>query len=326
MSRNSSGTATPPVGQPPVAGAVISLADHNALVSDIYAELTDSLSRSGKGTLTAVLKAIDGALSAPGYTFGGEPTSGLSRAGAGDLRFSILGALVAKLTAAGIDITGDLTVSDDATVAGDLAVTGATTLGDATVGTLGVTGATTVAGVTSTSGATISSGALTLSQAAAQSIAKTGGDLTLDGSGDIRFQTGGILAARFDAAHNLDMEGHTVGNLATPTDANQAATMGYVDARASTEGKIVAGGIVVGTTGANTAFGATVARDSTGNYTVTLSASYASATTVAGSAGIGKAFVSAQVTAGNTVAIRTWDDGGVAADRDFSFYVIAGPA
>jgi hypothetical protein len=112
VSRNSSGTATPPAGQPPSAGAVISLADHNALVSDIYAELTDSLSRSGKGTLTAVLKAIDGALSAPGYTFGGEPTSGLSRAGAGDLRLSILGALVVKFLASGVEVTGTVKASD----------------------------------------------------------------------------------------------------------------------------------------------------------------------------------------------------------------------
>jgi hypothetical protein len=111
MSRNSSGTATPPAGQPPSAGAVISLADHNALVTDLYNELTDSLSRSGKGTMSAVLKAVDGAISAPGYTFAAEPTSGLSRGGAGDLRLSVLGALVAKLIAAGVEITGTLKAS-----------------------------------------------------------------------------------------------------------------------------------------------------------------------------------------------------------------------
>src|SRR5690606_11385395 len=95
-----------PAGQPPAAGSVISLDDHNTLVNDLVAELTDSLSRSGKGAMTAAFKAIDGVLGGPGITFDSERTSGLFRAGAGDVRLAILGALIAKWTAAGVDVTG----------------------------------------------------------------------------------------------------------------------------------------------------------------------------------------------------------------------------
>jgi hypothetical protein len=96
----------PPAGQPPAPGSKIALPAHNALVNDLVAEITDSLSRSGKGSMQAVLKAIDGALSGPGYAFANEPNSGLYRAAAGDIRLAVLGAVVAKLVASGIEITG----------------------------------------------------------------------------------------------------------------------------------------------------------------------------------------------------------------------------
>jgi hypothetical protein len=318
MSRNSSGTATPPAGQPPSAGAVISLADHNALVSDIYAELTDSLSRSGKGTLTAVLKAIDGALSAPGYTFGGEPTSGLSRGGAGDLRLSILGALVLKLTAAGIEVTGDLTVSDDATVTGDLTVTGATALGsaaveNATVETLGVTGAATLS-----AGATVPAGAVTLSEAATQSIVKTGGTLKIDGSGQTEIWSNGTL--RFFAnSTGVSLNGTALNGLVSPTLATDAATKGYVD----TQDAYNRPSFVVRVDGTNGSVlrvvlgsitGYVFARPAAGTYTITKAAGYSPNRIVQVTATGAPVAAGWTDTSGTEITVKTAGD----VDRDLS--------
>jgi hypothetical protein len=55
MSRDGSGNYSLPAGQPVVSGSVISASTFNALTSDIATELTDSLSRSGKGAASANL-------------------------------------------------------------------------------------------------------------------------------------------------------------------------------------------------------------------------------------------------------------------------------
>lgn len=91
MPRNSSGTMSAPAGQPAVSGTVISSSVFNALVADLIAELTDSLSRSGKGPMTAPLKTPDGSVSAPAHSFTSEAGTGWYRAAAGDLRLSIAG-------------------------------------------------------------------------------------------------------------------------------------------------------------------------------------------------------------------------------------------
>jgi hypothetical protein len=55
MSRDGSGNYSLPSGQPVVSGSVISASTFNALTSDLATELTDSLSRSGKGAASANL-------------------------------------------------------------------------------------------------------------------------------------------------------------------------------------------------------------------------------------------------------------------------------
>jgi hypothetical protein len=55
MSRDGSGNYSLPSGQPVVSGSVISSSTFNALTSDLAAELTDSLSRSGKGAASTHL-------------------------------------------------------------------------------------------------------------------------------------------------------------------------------------------------------------------------------------------------------------------------------
>lgn len=60
-------------------------------MADIGSALTDSLSRSGQGSMTAPFKSVDGSEALPGLTFSSEVSSGWYRAAAGDLRFSVLG-------------------------------------------------------------------------------------------------------------------------------------------------------------------------------------------------------------------------------------------
>jgi hypothetical protein len=101
MSRNNSGTYTLPAGNPVVSGSVISSVWANDTMSDIAAALTDSLSRSGKGGMSAAFRTVDGTVSVPGVSFNSETSSGFYRAGAGDIRLSILGSDILQATSIG---------------------------------------------------------------------------------------------------------------------------------------------------------------------------------------------------------------------------------
>jgi hypothetical protein len=116
MARNSSGTMSAPGTYPPLADAIISLDDYKALIQDILNELSDSLSRSGKGGMIEALKLADGTQALPGLSFTSDATTGLYRS-AGEIRLAVLGALIAKFKAEGMDITGTLTATDVAATA-----------------------------------------------------------------------------------------------------------------------------------------------------------------------------------------------------------------
>jgi hypothetical protein len=111
MPRNSSGTFSPPTGQPVVSHTTVSSATHNALVSDLGTELTDSLSRSGKGAMAAPLRVPDGSVSAPTLAFANDTDSGLYRAGAGDVRLAVNGVDRLAVTGDGLSIAGGLVVT-----------------------------------------------------------------------------------------------------------------------------------------------------------------------------------------------------------------------
>jgi hypothetical protein len=110
MARNSSGTMSAPGTYPPIADAIISLDDYKALIQDILNELTDSLSRSGKGGMIEALKLADGTQALPGLSFNGDATTGLYRVAA-EIRLAILGALRAKFTEAGAEVVGTFKAS-----------------------------------------------------------------------------------------------------------------------------------------------------------------------------------------------------------------------
>lgn len=101
MPRNSGGVYTLPAGNPVVTGTTISSVWANTTLSDIGTALSDSLSRSGSGGMTAPLQLDAGAIGAPGLTWSAETTSGLYRNAAGDFRYAIAGSNVFGLAAGG---------------------------------------------------------------------------------------------------------------------------------------------------------------------------------------------------------------------------------
>jgi hypothetical protein len=101
-SRDGSGNYTLPAGNPVVTGTTITSTWANTTLADLATEMQDSLSRSGKGGMLSPFKFSDGTSGAPGATFTNEQTSGLYRAGAKDLRFSLLGNDTLKFTDTGI--------------------------------------------------------------------------------------------------------------------------------------------------------------------------------------------------------------------------------
>jgi hypothetical protein len=84
--RNSSGTYSLPSGNPVATGTAISSTVHNNTMSDFGTEITDSLSRSGKGGMSAPLQLADGTAALPGLTFGSDTDLGLYRSAANTMR------------------------------------------------------------------------------------------------------------------------------------------------------------------------------------------------------------------------------------------------
>ena len=98
MPRDGNGYYTLPTGNPVASGTTIESSWANALTSDLAVEMTDSLSRSGKGGFTAPVGFVDFSGSIPGINFINEPTSGLKRFAAGDLRIQVQGTEAFRFT------------------------------------------------------------------------------------------------------------------------------------------------------------------------------------------------------------------------------------
>lgn len=103
MARNISGIMTLVAGNPVVSGTDIEADWANTTLADVANEITDSLSRSGRGGMLAQFKAFAGTQTAPGWSWSLEPRSGIYRAGTGDFRFVIDGVEVATLNEGGIN-------------------------------------------------------------------------------------------------------------------------------------------------------------------------------------------------------------------------------
>lgn len=140
MSRNGSGTYTLPSGNPVVSGTLIESGWANTTLADLATAMTDSLSRSGQGGMTAALRLFDGTFSVPGLAWASETTTGFYRAGAGDTRLVITGSQVVQFLSSGVAITGTLSASGNFAINTDKFTVAASSGNSSVGGTLGVTG------------------------------------------------------------------------------------------------------------------------------------------------------------------------------------------
>lgn len=112
MARDASGNYTLPLGNPVVTGTIITTSWANSTLADLATAMTDSLSRSGQGSMTAQFRAIDGNVGAPGLGFASETSTGLYRLGAGTIGFATSGSLAMLLSGGRLAVGAASVVSD----------------------------------------------------------------------------------------------------------------------------------------------------------------------------------------------------------------------
>jgi len=91
MSRDGSGNYSLPL-PPVVTGTTIEATWANTTLDDIKSAMTDSLSRTGNGGMSAQLKLVEGTVSVPSFGWASEANSGMYRAQANDIRMALGGA------------------------------------------------------------------------------------------------------------------------------------------------------------------------------------------------------------------------------------------
>src|SRR5437868_3901853 len=96
MARDGSGNYTLPVGNPVVPLTPIASTWANSTLNDIATAMSDSLSRSGQGSMSSALALVAGSAAAPSLTFG-ESDSGFYRAGSDQVGFSSNGTAIMQL-------------------------------------------------------------------------------------------------------------------------------------------------------------------------------------------------------------------------------------
>lgn len=139
MPRDASGNYT--LASPAfVPGTVISSSSVNSDLSDIATALTQSLATTGVSSMTGPIKATDGSVGAPGYTFSAETGTGMYRSSGGTISFAGAGANLLtisstaftfnnqSITTTGAVTTGNLTVNGTASITGNTTISGSLTL------------------------------------------------------------------------------------------------------------------------------------------------------------------------------------------------------
>lgn len=124
--RNASGTFSLPAGNPVVSGQTISSTTHNNTMSDVATEMTDSLSRSGKGAMLAPLQLSNGTVALPSLTFGTDTDTGIYRVGANDIAITVGGTKALECTATTATIPVGLVVTQDTAATAGIVTTGNT--------------------------------------------------------------------------------------------------------------------------------------------------------------------------------------------------------
>ena len=104
MPRDGNGNYGLPAGNPVLSNTLITSSWANDTMNDLANEMQDSLSRSGKGGLTAPLGVVDFSGSTPGLHFTSEPTTGLKRETTEDVRVQVTTTDVLRCTKTGVQV------------------------------------------------------------------------------------------------------------------------------------------------------------------------------------------------------------------------------
>ena len=118
---------------PVVSGTVILSSVYNANNADIKSSFDNTVTRDGQGAMTGPFKLIDGTVTAPGFSFNAESSTGLYRPSTGVLALTVQGTQAMALTNTGVTINGTSTHTGAATFSSSLGVSGATGLNSLTV-------------------------------------------------------------------------------------------------------------------------------------------------------------------------------------------------
>jgi len=116
MSRDAGGTYSLPAGNPVVTATTITSSWANTTLADLETEMSDSLSRSGKGSMSGVLKLADGTEAAPGIAFNADTNTGLFRVGSDSLGVTAGGTKRLHVNSSLIYTTIPLTFDSDTTL------------------------------------------------------------------------------------------------------------------------------------------------------------------------------------------------------------------
>ncbi len=292
MPRDSAGNMT--LAKPPfVQDTASSAPDMNADLDDIKTELTDSLSRTGKGGLLAPLRFSDGTLAIPSISFTSETGSGFYRVAANVLAWVIAGVERIRATATGAKVTGTFEVTSTSTLTGLSKHTAGIITGSAT-------------GV-------LQAGDLGLQRSGAP----TTGNITFGNTANHNLYHDGTQLWVGDGTDS-NRDAVTIG---APTSANHAATKGYVDGHFKVAGLVANNGSTASITQQVGPITASVTRAAQGNVTVTVAGLTTSA--IIQVTAIGTNTYASWLSGTGSFSAYTTNSAGTNVDIGFSFEVIA---
>lgn len=102
MPDDANGQYSLPGGYLAITGTTIQPSQHNPPLEDVATALSARLSRNGSAPMTGPLKAADGTVGAPSYTFNTAQTTGWYKTAGGNIGVAIAGAEVAEFSAGGM--------------------------------------------------------------------------------------------------------------------------------------------------------------------------------------------------------------------------------
>jgi hypothetical protein len=211
MPRNPSGIYSLPSGNPVVSGTLIEASWANNTLSDLANSMTDSLSRSGEGGMTAPLRLSDGSLSTPGMAFSSETSTGFYRAGSGDVRLAITGSQLVQFLGTGVAITGTLSASGNLSVNTDKFTVAASSGNTAVAGTLAVTGTSNFTGAITATGGVVGAVTGNASTATALQTARTIWGQSFDGTANVSGALTGV--SDITASGSVTLNGGTANGV-----------------------------------------------------------------------------------------------------------------